>query len=401
MRILKFLSVYLAFALFIFLLVIGWNWKEFTTVFDNSDALTDGQEFVEQTFSLGGMADFIRDHPEYVSVYSTSLHSDSAQLSIEANTPRTLGSLSSALLALHYVYAVQKQELNPETLVSMDSIAAYQLPNHYRTAQEKSVSWLNEHNYISNNQVSLENLVRVAIEYNSLAVHDYLLTHFGVANIQANLQELGLRDSLYLLPFSGLAIQLHPHILGGDFQTRFSTLKNLTGQERAQEVFTSTHSFIHNSAFREKVLNAFNEYESGIGFVQEKQSFDVFPQLSAKQLVQLFQSAITGTVLSKDSKTYLLNLLNWPMTDRTYSHLFHYYGGVFENKMSLASGIDIAFSKERQDTVVQAVFFDQIPIALWFHMSSKYIHQDYQRRIVWDQELRDRSLHKPSKSVQN
>ncbi len=397
MRILKFLSVYLAFAALIFIIVIGWNWKEFTTVFDNSDALTDGQEFVEQTFSVGGMADFIRGHPEYVSVYSISLRSDSAQLSIEAEKPRTLGILSGSLLALHTVYAQQSGEINLKTAVSIDSVNLYQLPNHYRTAHEKSLDWLTENGRINDGTVQLASLVEVLVQYNSLAIHDYLLQRFGIQSIWQTLATFGLKDTVYLAPFSGYAIQLHPKILGGTFDQRFDSLMQLSENDRANAVYMSARAYIYNANFRDKVTNAFQEFESGISFMQEKQAFAAYPQLSAKDLSSIFQQAISTEILNKESKQRLLGWMSWPMGDRTFTHLFHIYGGVFENRMSLAGGLDIAYSKERADTVIQTVLFDRIPIALWFHMSSKYIHQDYQRRLVWDAELRERSLKAPKR----
>lgn len=398
MRILKFLSVYLAFAAFIFVIVIGWNWKEFTTVFDNSDALTDGQEFVEQTFSLGGMADFIREHPEFVSVYSISLRSDSAQLSIEADKPRTLGILSGSLLALHAVYGEQKGLLNLNTKVPIDSVNLYQLPNHYRTAHEKSLDWLTENNRLENGMVNLKSLTEVLIQYNSLAIHDYLLQRFRIQSIWETLAQFGLQDTVFLAPFSGFAIQFHPHILGGTFEQRFDSLSTKTELERADAVYRSARAYIYNANFRAKVTAAFQEFESGLGFMQEKYAFALYPKLSVRKLTSLFQKALTSGELTNVAKQQLLTWFSWPMSDRTFSHLFHFYGGIFESRMSLAGGLDIAHSKERADTVIQTVIFDRIPIALWFHMSSKYIHQDYQRRLVWDAELRERSLKAPKRS---
>ncbi|MGA1464646.1 MAG: hypothetical protein ACO363_02765 [Balneolaceae bacterium] len=58
--------------------------------------------------------------------------------------------------------------------------------------------------------------------------------------------------------------------------------------------------------------------------------------------------------------------------------------------MGLLNGIDIGTSKYTGNTTVQAVFFDRLEIAFWFHMSSNHMHQDFQQRMMYDPAMIDR-----------
>lgn len=391
MKVLKFVGAFLGFAAFIFLLVIGYNWKEFSNVFENSAGLTEGQELIEKTFSLGGMTDFIKEYPQYTSVYSLPLNDTTPMLAIEENVPRTLGMLGSAFITLHYIDGKNSGKFTGSELISIDSVSAYQVPNIYRTAHEQTLDWLNDNNYIQNGKTSLDALVKVLVFYNSLAVYDFLTTYFGHDALIQTAQKYGYTDQIYLMTFSGLSIQLNPYMYSGTFEQRLDTLKKLSKLDLATNVFNSTHAYIHNSNFRKNVIHIFDEYESGITFLQEKHSFDIYTKVNPKMLVVMMKNALKSNQLSTSSKKELLTILDWPMKDRAVAHQFGYYGGIFENRMSISSGLDIVFSKDGKDTLIQTVIFDKVPIALWFHMSSKYINLDYQRRIVWDEELRARS----------
>lgn len=391
MKVLKFAGAFLGFTAFIFLLVIGYNWKEFTNVFENEAGLAEGQEFIEKTFSLGGMIEFIKENPQYTSVYSLPLNDTTPRLAIEETVPRTLGMLGSAFITLHYIDGKNSGKYTGLELISIDSVSAYQVPNIYRTAHEQTLKWLNDNNDIQNGKTTLNDLVDVLVFYNSLAVYDFLMHYFGHEALLQTAQKYGYTDPLYLMTFSGLSIQLNPYLYSGGFEHRLDSLKSLSQLDLAANVFNSTHAYIHNSNFRKKVLDTFKEHESGITFLQEKHSFDIYTQVNPKMLVQMIKNALKSQQLSASSKKEFLTILDWPMKDRAVSYQFGYYGGIFENRMSISSGLDIAFSKDGKDTLVQTVIFDKVPIALWFHMSSKYINLDYQRRIVWDDELRARS----------
>jgi hypothetical protein len=55
----------------------------------------------------------------------------------------------------------------------------------------------------------------------------------------------------------------------------------------------------------------------------------------------------------------------------------------------MANALSFGVSAYGKSPFVQAIFFDNLPVAFWFHMSSNLMHQDYARRLIWDPELRE------------
>ncbi len=391
MKFLKFAGVYLGFVLLIFVIVIGWNFKEFTTVFENSDGLTEGKEFVEKTYSLGGLADYIAESPDLVSVYSSELQTGKVEIQINADVPRPLGALSSVFLTIHALREFDKNPKQAYSPVDIDSIDAFFIPNVYRSIHEKSMSILHSKMQENNGKLELKELLPVLTQYNSQAIYDYLLMRYGLESIQQTAELFGYSAPLPLLPYSGIAIQIHPIVQHKSFETIYEELSS-SDSIFTNNVFLSSHAYIHNAGFRKNVQDIFTNHQMGISFLQEKKSYGLYIMAKPIDLTTMIRNFLKSDQISKLTKQAFLDILSWPMTDRSIKHWFHFYAGIFESRMALSSGIDIAAAQDRNDTLIQTVIFDRIPIAFWFHMSSKFINLDYQRRISWDLELRNRSL---------
>ncbi|MEX1062719.1 MAG: hypothetical protein WEC12_03885, partial [Balneolaceae bacterium] len=69
-RAIKFLGFFLGAALLIFLLVFGLNRSSFEMLFENRDAMAEGNEWVEKTYSMLGLTEYIEAHPDMVSIAS-------------------------------------------------------------------------------------------------------------------------------------------------------------------------------------------------------------------------------------------------------------------------------------------------------------------------------------------
>ena len=72
MRALKLFSVYIGVIAVVMAIIFIPNWDEFQEVFDNTDGLKEGTEFIESTYSLGGLIDYLVEQPQYTAVYSLS-----------------------------------------------------------------------------------------------------------------------------------------------------------------------------------------------------------------------------------------------------------------------------------------------------------------------------------------
>lgn len=60
--------------------------------------------------------------------------------------------------------------------------------------------------------------------------------------------------------------------------------------------------------------------------------------------------------------------------------------------MGMLSGIDFGTSIYDGHTSVQAVFFDDLPVAFFIHLSSNHMQEDYQQRLIWDPALYETTI---------
>lgn len=94
MRVLKFFAAFFLTAVVIFGFIFGMNWKSFSTFIDNRDAMAEGSEWVEKTYSLRGLSEYIAENPQNVSIASIVIGSPDSTILYQQDAPRIMGTTS-------------------------------------------------------------------------------------------------------------------------------------------------------------------------------------------------------------------------------------------------------------------------------------------------------------------
>ena len=81
--------------------------------------MTEGSEYVANTYSLADLTRFIGNKPEHVSIVSISIDRPDSSLYYEENRPRTMGSLGNLILLYAYAQAVESSQLDPNKEVAL------------------------------------------------------------------------------------------------------------------------------------------------------------------------------------------------------------------------------------------------------------------------------------------
>ncbi|MDZ7682200.1 MAG: hypothetical protein U5J63_10955 [Fodinibius sp.] len=154
---------------------------------------------------------------------------------------------------------------------------------------------------------------------------------------------------------------------------------------------TGYQKYMDDEQFRQRTNNLFDEQQGlGIGFTERRDILQLFPKSTAGELsqlmVQLEQDSLISVAVSKRVK----NLMDWPYGEQSLNSDFESYGAIYDNRLGLLNGMDYGASVYSEEPFGQAVFFDSLQVAFWFHMSSNLMHQDYQQRLMWDPALRTR-----------
>ncbi|HAC15967.1 MAG TPA: hypothetical protein DCE78_08500, partial [Bacteroidetes bacterium] len=187
MRIFKFLAVFAAVLGIVYTLIIGLNLSVFKTVFTNQEALAEGSEWVEKTYSLSGLVDFIQAHPELVSVTLNDIESDTVRMFNHLNygqeKTRTMGGLGHFILLATYANEVINGRLSEDQMISVTAIERFFVPNHEPNKHRESIELLQSHSQ-SKSEFRLDDVVAVMVRRNHQPSADLVYSVVGKLAVQ-------------------------------------------------------------------------------------------------------------------------------------------------------------------------------------------------------------------------
>jgi hypothetical protein len=310
-----------------------------------------------------------------------------------------MGTLSNFFLITTYARLVENGEIDPNELISLDAVDRYQLPYIDASNHENAKAVLADEGAITeDNEAPLNQLIQKAIIYNDLAISDFLYHKLGKAAIDSSIASLGLEQTDAPLPFSGLYIMLHPALGDTTFDAHLRSLKKMSLQTFQDSVYSASITFAADDNFHQKISTLFDEQQGlGIGFTERRDALSVFPKSTAAELSRMMVTLQQDSLISPAVSKRVKNIMSWPYDQQSLNSDFKFYGAMYDNRLGLLNGIDYGASVYSEEPFGQAVFFDSLQIAFWFHMSSNLMHQDYQQRLMWDPALRTATLQEISK----
>lgn len=255
-RALKFLLVFIAATIVIVLAAGIPNYSAFKTLFSNTDGMREGYEYVEKTFSLRGLTEFIGEHPEYMSVVSFNVNEPDSGIYYGADIPRAQGAISNLFLLIEYERQVLEGKIDPDEPVQISDIERFFLPQISENAYNSSIELLEAKS--EDGVLTLDEAVATMISSNGLAIADYVWFKLGRENIFNLIDELQLEVTEAPLPFSGLYLAIQPTISDTNTTKSYDKIIELASRFNSDDTFNSETKEL----FREERLN--------LSFIQEK-----------------------------------------------------------------------------------------------------------------------------------
>lgn len=384
LRLLKFFGFFLLLVGTIFILVVYPNREAFLVVFDNGDALAEGSDWAMKAKSIKGITEFIQENPNYVSYLSTSKE-DTLALNIDEQ--RTMGMLSSVLV-IHTLFTQQKEDLASflSSEVSLDQLNSFQLPKVYQTSHENALARLEKDELISpTNTITTAEALKAMLVSNDIAIHDYFYSMIQEDSLQSVYESIGFNSTSLIEPFLGIYASIHPDFMKTDYAKLFEELADMERSQLRTQRLKIFSDYQQNDDFSAQLREITEEEGKGLKFDEERNMSRFLPQTTAQdfhQYVSKLYSAAPNTIEAR-----IFDLIKEANQNIYRERVFEQYAGVFDNRLGLQNGMDWGISKEG-DERIQVVFFDQLPIGFWFHLSSDLILQDIQQRMIWDKELR-------------
>jgi len=391
MRLLKFFTIFAVTAIAVFALIFGLNWKSFRIFMENRDAMAEGSEWVEKTYSLQGLTEFIEENPGYVSVASIVVGSPDSTIMIDEQKPRVMGTSSNILLLLAYAIEIENGNIQADQEILWSDVSRYQLPDVEQAVHSNSGEAARDRGWLRNGVITLQHALSLLTQYNDLALSDYLLRNLRNDIWDDVRARFELKESDMPLPFSGLYLAIAPSIQGVTAEEIIIEWQNRPEADFREHVINLSESYTGNEDQRQEFRAILTDERLGNTFIEERNSIGLFPKTTAEEIARLTYRLITeasgGDPVSMRVKTWL----NWPLEQqREIRRDFTDYGAMFDNRLGVLNGIDFGTSTYTGDTTVQAILFDNLPVAFWFHMSSNYMHQDFQQRMIFDPAMIDR-----------
>lgn len=400
LRILKFIGAFLGTFLIIFFIVFGFNMNALITLFENSEEIQEGQEWVSKTQSLKGLTEYIGAQPERVSIASLALNNPDSSILYNEHAPRSMGRLSNIFLLIEYARQVESGTLDSEEQVPLSEIDRHQLPYMDASNHDNAISTMRDRDEVtSENTIALADIVRMSIAFNDLAASDYLFKRFGIGRMETLMNRLELEETELPLPFSGLYITLNPNIHGSSYRVWMDSLSSMSRTSFDSMVVATSDKFLSDDTFRDRVLKHFrNDEGMGISFTQFRDILKFFPKTTAYEMALLMKQLQQEEIISESVSRLVKEFMSWPMEIGRLQNDFRSYGAIYDSRMGLVNGIDYGTSTYSDEPFAQAVLFDELQVAFWFHMSSNLIHQDFEQRLIWDPALRQATVQEIQKN---
>ena len=396
-RALIFLAVFVAVAVATYALVIIPNYSAFKTLYANNDGMRDGYEYIESTYSLKTLTEFIGEKPEFFSIVSYNVNDPDSGIYYNPDELSTLGAMGNLFLLIEYERQIENGLLEPDALVDLEEIEKYLLPQINQNAHEGAMEYLTAEEV----PVTNDNAMRAMLEYNSLALSDYFWFKLGEDNLRALMDSLNLETTEMPVPFSGYYSVIAPHIsptVSADARENLDYFTEMSRDSMFAEMIETAYTFINDAQQNAMRKQFIDDERLGMSFIEERDALQLLPHTTAREITGLLAQLLNNEIINEEVSTGVKNKLRWPMDSEPIKRSFSDYGAIYDSRMGMLSGIDFGTSIYDGHTSVQAVFFDDLPVAFFIHLSSNHMQEDYQQRLIWDPALYETTIEQIEKN---
>ncbi len=393
MRLIKFLLVFLGVAVLVVGSIFWINRDTFLTVFQNRPAIMEGSEWVEKTYSLSGLIEFMAEQPQYAAVVSVpATEDDDRRYSNGSESPITqtiryrsdrmypAGTLSNLLLFITYADLVTSGSLDPNTTVNTEKIFGFYFSGLDRRPERTFRRWQRDRE----SPPTVNALIRYLVRHNDPAVADYLFFFMGEEEVMIRTSQLGAGRIEPPVPQFGLrmaALQPENTRPIADNLTRVSGLARSAFLDEALAIARQQWQQVRE--FPDVRLSSFQDQRILHGF---------YPRIQPDHYAGLLESIWSGTLIDEQTSELLRDLLQRSPDDRLLEPHITRYAAHFDERMSYMSGWSVAVKTKSEPFRVQIVLIVNIPAGLWFHMNSNFMVQDFHNRMFYDPAIQERTF---------
>lgn len=383
MKAFKTLLIFFAVTAAILGMVVGLNWTAFKVVFSDPEAFSEGSEWIEKTYSLAGLVEFLEAAPQHVSVVSLNLTEPDDSILYNEREPRVMGAVSNLFLLMEFERQYRAGELDPDARIFTEELDAFVVPSWYESGHRNAMRSVPA----DNGTIALRDVRYLVSRSYSQAASDWLFFYLGETAVNALIDSVGQGRIEPWIPGSGLQIAVIMREQGKSVQEEVARLRAMAPNERFDVAAAFSRQYINDSDFAAQVRSRAGHIRNRL-LADERAIHGLWSRAEPLALTEVLADVLEGRFGGEASAARILEPFGWAFNDPVVRQHATEYGALFGSRLSYQTGLDFGTSAYTGHRFAQVMLFDDLPVAFFLHMSSNHMNQDLQRRLIYDPELR-------------
>ncbi|ONI47093.1 hypothetical protein AN644_01715 [Candidatus Epulonipiscium fishelsonii] len=310
---------------------------------------------------------------------------DEPLISVNPFTKMPLASTFKLTLAVEYARQVGEKMLKPHAKVDIDTIEQYYLPKIDGDAHLKWLEYIEENNLLQNDSISISEVVKGMVMFNSDANTDFLMNYLGIENINATIRTLGLRDHSEVYPIGG-ALAIADYI---------NLKENLSETELEKRITKMTNrEYINQAIIIQDLMNT-NSLPSEVknakiatsNFDIQQIWIDRFISATANDYMSLLDIINSRTYFNKDAQDELNHVLEYLVYDPIIEENLNHFG--FKNGNISGVLTDARYAEDKEGNKIEIVLMMNDLSQKDYNTILNNIDQ-FMMRCILDENFRDK-----------
>lgn len=366
--------------------VVGRNWSTFALMYDNLAAMNEGKEVAEQMRQPEDLLDYLGAHPEKASLVAYDVGHRDEGIFFGADQPRPVVGTTHLLLLAEYGRQAETGDLDPAHRVSLDSLAIYALPGMGEKTHERSIAHWRAENYLqSDSTVALRLVIDAIFRFGDEAAADWLMTHLGRDQVQALPDRWGLVAGDPPLPSSGVHLSWRHDEETPPHSSRQPPPTSQPRTAYADRVYRLVRRLRRDSSFRQQEREQLNKRGTDLSVRDQRALAQTwYPKGTAAAYADLLARTVNETLGSPRISQVMQNYLDTPIEgDSVEAPL-----ASIATKVGVTPGIIsfVGYARPSNDRPprVTALFLEDLPIGLFYHLIQTGLDKGFQLRLLSD-----------------
>ena len=343
--------------------LVAVNWDRITFVVRNVAAVFDGSEAAETLRSVDDLLDFIDANRARVSLVAYRLDDPESAILLNPDVARPLASTIKILVLAGYAEEVDQSRWSPDERVPLADVEAFFLPGTDGGAHDRAVDVYRERGWLdASGAVSLRDVVWAMMTVSDNAATDYLLHRLGRERAGALASGLDLAGSDAPLPISGVFLSWADAV----DEPLADVAWELAARLRGDPEFRTARQ--ENPVTSEVTVRE-----------QARLSVARFPKGTARDYASLMERVTRGDLISDTASATMREFLEWPMENESIRREFTSFGAKGGSLPGVLTEAAYAAPRDAASGGVAALFFEELPLAVWLMLAGGEVRQDLVR----------------------